>query len=192
MKLEFAIPISGTKVTNNERMNKLRSQRIALGICRDCGLFAPVEGKPNCVKCRSARKNTNKIHQKVRNEKGLCVRCGKKHSRAETLCKICSELQIERMRHCRKENKLKVVAYFGGMCKCCGESDIRTLSIDHIDNNGKIDCSSKSGKRIISPTWYARLVRAIDNGSIVQQNLQLLCFNCHAKKDLKPWWYEET
>ena len=33
--------------------------------------------------------------------------------------------------------KLEVIAYYGGMCKCCGEDSIYFLQIDHIDGGGR-------------------------------------------------------
>ncbi|MGL6008047.1 MAG: hypothetical protein ACRC1D_01175 [Culicoidibacterales bacterium] len=174
------------------RYTKLRQERVRSGICRDCGKVPPIESKVICKSCSKKRNDFSREHKQKRKVNGLCTRCGKLHNRNKMLCENCNEKQIEDYRQRRKINKIKVVEYFGGKCCECGESDIRTLSVDHTENNGNVDCLGKNGKRIISPTWYARLVKMIDDKTISSQKLQLLCFNCHAKKDLSPWWYNDS
>jgi hypothetical protein len=83
----------------------------------------------------------------------------------------------------RKKNKLFVIEKFGGKCCHCGESDPRTLTLDHTNNNGNVECAGKK-KRIRSSDFYAKLIAE----NIERRDLQLLCFNCHAKKDLFYNW----
>lgn len=181
-----------TEHSQQSALTRRRQARIKSGICRDCGKLPPVANKVICSACSKKRVDFSREHKRKRKANGLCTRCGKSHSRNKMLCDSCHENQVEELRQRRKINKIKVVEYFGGKCCECGESDIRTLSIDHIENDGNTDCLGKNGKRILSTVWYARLARLIDKSVVDKQKLQLLCFNCHAKKDLSPWWFNES
>ena len=192
--IEDSIPVMGKGVGDiyNPVRNKFRKSRIEAGLCRDCGKVPPLEGTSVCLSCRDKRGRTNKLHRVNRKEKGICVRCGKLHNRGKILCELCSNIQIEEMRVRRKENKKFLYDYFGGKCNDCGETDIRVMSLDHINNDGSLDKVSENGKRQISPTWYAKLCKLIKSGKKLPRDLQMLCFNCHAKKDLTLWWYDES
>lgn len=99
-------------------------------------------------------------------------------------CKACSNqyrraynaIDPTKVRHyyTKGNSKVKctVLTHYGkGVCACvrCGFSDIRALSIDHIDGvNSKTPRSSKSGV-----TFYRRLRR-----EGFPEGLQTLCMNC--------------
>ena len=185
------IPLKPIKLTESQKTENARKKRIEKGLCRDCGVRPPKENSKSCQHCFDVRQKATAEYKKKQIANGICVRCGKPNDREKVvLCTECNELAIEQFRQRRKINKLKVIEYFGGKCKQCGESDIRTLTLDHINNDGKNDCADKNGKRIISPTWYAKLIKQIDKNEVPENHLMLLCFNCHAKKDLKPWWFD--
>lgn len=175
----------------NESRNQLRYNRISVGICRDCGSEPFLEDKVVCQKCSDKRKIVSFNRHRRRLKEGECAVCGKTHDRKKTLCKECSDARIEEMRHKRKEIKIFIVNYFGNKCKECGEIDIRCLSLDHVNNDGYLDKKSSKGNRQVTPTWYAKLYKLIKNNKPLPRELQLLCFNCHAKKDLKPWWFDD-
>ncbi len=167
---------------------KTRARRIAASLCRDCGGWPLAPAKVICVSCSDKRSARQAARAEKLKEIGICLQCKGKAEPSKTLCKQCSEIAIDDARHRRKRNKLVVIQYFGGKCEC-GESHVACLSVDHINNNGNIDCAGPN-KRISSPQWYARLYKQINEG-IELTGLQLLCFNCHAKKDLAPWWIKE-
>lgn len=112
-----------------------------------------------------------------------CVRCKRSHDRDAKWCKRCTEQQVAYAKERRRRNKLRVIAMFGGACQDCGEDDFRVLTIDHVNNDGHIDCAGPS-KRIRPADHYARILAKFDKWKRVDEDLQLLCFNCHAKKDL--------
>ncbi len=68
----------------------------------------------------------------------------------------------------------------GGRCagNGCGVNDVRLLTVDHVNGDG----AAHRGRRVPSP-WvrWGKYLKAIESGS---HALQLLCFNCHALKDL--------
>ena len=80
-------------------------------------------------------------------------------------------------------NKLRVevLTYYGnGKCSClqCGFSDIRALTLDHINNNGADDRRGKWGKFINGGTsLYARLKK-----EGYPMGYQTLCYNCNLIK----------
>jgi hypothetical protein len=166
--------------------NALRRERIANGLCRDCGNVPPRTGRKICLNCHVARTERQSRRAAKLKASGQCVQCRALAVEGKTLCQQCSDFAIESARHRRRENKLAVIERFGGKCSECGESDIRTLTIDHVNNDGNIECAGKS-KRITSVEFYARLVK----DARARIDLKLLCFNCHAKKDLAPWWLKE-
>lgn len=75
----------------------------------------------------------------------------------------------------REKVRLEVLNHYGTSCKCCGESDIRFLTIDHIDNNGnehrRVDNNAKN-----IYTWLKK------HG--FPDRFQVLCFNCNLAKKI--------
>jgi len=74
----------------------------------------------------------------------------------------------------RKQLKEKLVAGYGGACRCCNQKEVAFLTIDHINNNGAEE--RRNGHRT-STALYRRLVRNNFPGGY-----QLLCWNCNAAK----------
>jgi ribosomal protein L32 len=151
-----------------------------------------LKNKVVCQICFDKRKVTaQRIYNKTLTA-GICIGCGKINNRNDkTLCFECNSVSVEKYRHRRKEVKLFIINYFGNKCKECGEMDIRCLSLDHINNDGSLDKKTKDGKRQVTPTWYAKLYKLLKDNQPLPRELQLLCFNCHAKKDLQPWWFKD-
>lgn len=65
----------------------------------------------------------------------------------------------------------KVIKHYGNKCVCCGEANIRFLTIDHVNGNGR-----KHRKKIgnMGSGWYNWIIK--NNYPI---DLQILCFNCN-------------
>jgi len=78
----------------------------------------------------------------------------------------------------QQKTRLKVIKHYsqGKMCcACCGESIIRFLNIDHIDNDGykyKFKGEAHSSHRL----WYFLIKHNFPDG------YQVLCFNCNLGK----------
>jgi hypothetical protein len=85
------------------------------------------------------------------------------------------EINTRHREYAKKIKKLVFEAY-GGICHCCGESDTRFLTIDHINNDG-----AKLTKNKTHPSggygFYAWIVK-----NRFPDNLQILCWNCNCGK----------
>ena len=88
------------------------------------------------------------------------------------------ELLLARSKAANITNKIAVMnAYGNGHCKCCGESQIEFLSLDHVFNDGgkirKMDGGHTGGR------LYRRLKR---DGFPNKDRFQVLCHNCNMAK----------
>jgi hypothetical protein len=70
---------------------------------------------------------------------------------------------------------LEVLAHFGHRCACCGESEPKFLSIDHVNNDGHKQRKTRRAG------GYAALIRRVKREGW-PSDLQLLCFNCNLGK----------
>jgi hypothetical protein len=76
----------------------------------------------------------------------------------------------------RREQKKKVIDFYGGKCLCCGISNIDFLSIDHINGGG-----NKHRKEIgvsAGNTFYRWLIR-----NNFPDGFRTLCYNCNSYKE---------
>jgi hypothetical protein len=73
--------------------------------------------------------------------------------------------------------KDEVMQAYGGMCKCCGESHLAFLTIDHIHNDGA------THRKTISPS---ALYKWLKKEGFPQDDFQCLCFNCNFAKSRNP------
>jgi hypothetical protein len=175
-------------MTRNDR----RAGRVKAGLCRDCGINSHKINSPVCEACfikRQDRQERRKQRLVIKNE---CLQCKNLTKNKRILCDDCNSIQVKNSRLLRKRNKEFIVNHFGGRCVECGENDIVCLTLDHIDNDGHLEERKSNGKRINSVDWYRKLCKLIVDGKTLPRRLQLLCYNCHAKKDLRPWWYENV
>jgi predicted restriction endonuclease len=65
--------------------------------------------------------------------------------------------------------RLEVLNHYGARCACCGESEIRFLTIDHVNNDG-----SEHRKTVKTNAIYRWIKK---NG--YPRTLQVLCHNCN-------------
>ncbi len=63
-------------------------------------------------------------------------------------------------------------AYGGSVCACCGETDIRFLTLDHINNDGGVQ------RKVLGRSDTYRWAK--ENG--FPSGLQVLCYNCNMGK----------
>lgn len=85
------------------------------------------------------------------------------------VCKLCTSIY---QRNVRFQMKEIVFRKYGNRCACCGESDSRFLTIDHINNDGYIDRNTTKSRNS-----YAHIVA---NG--FPKDLQIFCWNCNCAK----------
>lgn len=74
-------------------------------------------------------------------------------------------------RNSNLEKRKLVYSYYGNKC-ICGESDIRYLTIDHINNNGN------EHRKEIGTDIYSWLIA----NNYPKDNYQILCYNCNYAK----------
>lgn len=74
-----------------------------------------------------------------------------------------------------QELRNKVIKEYGGKCSCCGITEPKFLTIDHINNDGAKERKSLGlkGKKM-----YSFLVRE----GFPKGKYQLLCYNCNCTK----------
>jgi hypothetical protein len=72
----------------------------------------------------------------------------------------------------RSKRKKRVIDHYGGKCACCGESDIRFLTIDHMSMSGSAHRMSIGMKSGVHFHWWLE-----KNG--LPDGYQVLCFNCN-------------
>ena len=86
---------------------------------------------------------------------------------------------IQRIRSEKRRTQLKqeVMNAYGNMCRCCGESDIWFLNIDHINNDGW------KHRKEITGQFYTWL--KINN--FPKDNFQILCYNCNMAKKVRGY-----
>lgn len=74
----------------------------------------------------------------------------------------------------RERVRLQVLSYYGGIppkCACCGETNIKFLTIDHVKNNGY------EHRKLIGEGSLRMYLWIIKNK--FPKEFQILCFNCN-------------
>ena len=139
-----------------------------------------------CTKC-GATKELADFYAAVHYRGGYhaeCKECTKSRSRARFAAKHSEILEQGKVYARDKRARIKeatFAAYGGYVCACCGETEKKFLTLDHIDNNGSIFRKSvfkgnKKGNTAGYHTynWLAR------NG--FPSGYQVLCMNCNYGK----------
>jgi hypothetical protein len=103
-----------------------------------------------------------------------------------TICTGCAAYALVSARKRKDAYKEEVFAALGNQCCRCGVGDMRVLTVDHVDGDGAAHRrmrgpsrdKPRAGAGITLWKLYREAVR------IGHPRLQVLCFNCHALKDL--------
>lgn len=82
--------------------------------------------------------------------------------------------KAEYLRELRLERKNIVFSHYGWKCNCCGESEHKFLSIDHVNNDGYKERKGRGGS---SDIIYRKII--IEN---FPDTYQVLCYNCNLGK----------
>ena len=180
-----------------EHTKAWRDRKKQAGLCPHCGRNPSANGKrcPDC-QTRDVDNNSSRFQQRYNN--GLCGACGKNpHREGKKSCTFCSQKRKDKYASCedkdarrvqakmvRHDRKIRIINHYGGICACCGESELMFLAIDHINgggnehrrqigNNPKNRCGSSS-------TQFYKWIEKNDFPDI----LQVLCHNCNMGKHL--------
>lgn len=151
--------------------------------CKTCEEVKPIEEfnqvgdrwnsrRHECKSCESTRKKNwyNQNIDRVRKQQAERLKQVRGHRGQETKRKN-AEYQK------RYRDKLKAIVYaaYGNRCACCGEAEVRFLSIDHVDNDGFIN--RKAGFDNCTTSLMGRIKR-----EGFPPSFQLLCMNCNHGK----------
>lgn len=88
----------------------------------------------------------------------------------------------ERVRIFREKRRLACLTHYGGdppKCACCGESEIKFLMLDHINNDGNVQRRRLFGENKSSGRFYSWLIK-----NNFPEGYQVLCANCNWGKQM--------
>jgi hypothetical protein len=137
-----------------------------------------------CMNCNMVKERGVRIFDdteaKLSGSLQKCCRCGEikdtidfawnpLRNRTHYFCKDCRRLE-GRVRH--KKFKKLIIDSYGGVCECCGESELDFLTIDHIEGNG-----SKHRKEIGDEKGLKIYKWLYDNYN--PKGFRVLCMNCN-------------
>jgi len=77
----------------------------------------------------------------------------------------------------RRKHKAAVLALLGSRCSVCGNDDVRVLELDHI-----VPLKRNRTTNVAAGFNGTELWRRVAKGDIKDDEVQLLCANCHAIK----------
>ncbi len=155
----------------------IRRWRAGHGLCVMCGGTRENARFTRCNKCRAINTKTARTRRERLKREGLCVWCGiEKADGGRVHCARCADRMHEQHRERTRRLKDQVYAAYGGKrCVCCGETEERFLTIDHVNNDG-----NRHRKEVgAGKDMYGWLIR---NG--FPSGFQVLCQNCNMGKYL--------
>ena len=148
-----------------ESAKAARSKRKTLGQCYQCQLPA-APGTVRCVAHNAKRTLSKLIKKRQMIADGRCFKCGVESPNFKS-CEKCRD----KMKRLLLKIKKEVIGHYGGKCACpaCNETDIRFLTMDHIDGNGN------QHRKKIRRTIYRWL-----KTNKYPSGFQVLCFSCNS------------
>lgn len=109
-------------------------------------------------------------------DKGICHYCQKNPLiSGKKYCESCKVLQCFELRRSHAEFKRIIFEFYGNKCACCGETEPKFLTVDHINNDGNV---ARRATKEGGTDFYRQVARAIRDGN-PPKDLQLLCRNCN-------------
>lgn len=141
------------------------------GLCRDCGKCAPRPMKLSCQECHVDNRYGAIVRRQKFSIAGMCILCGQ--NQPVEKCKWCGPCRLKKKEaYCSL--RLRVMNQYGGpKCRCCQESHIEFLEIDHVNGDGASHRKRTPGARSIY-TWLRHMK--------YPPGFQVLCGNCNAAK----------
>lgn len=150
-------------------------------ICKNCEIRPAVLGISTCECCLEIKRRSRKKISLERRKTKKCLKCSKPAGE-RAYCKECSVAKIESARRNGTKHKIDVFQHYGGCkCRCCGESRLNFLTLDHVNNDGA-DHRRRlygSGSASVGVRFYRELKKAG-----LPPGFQVLCFNCNITKGL--------
>lgn len=149
-----------------------------IGVCKSCneekalaryqkaGAGSRYYFRKLCIQCWSAHRREYQEQYRDENSERLTAYHKVKHYQKRDLRNTSAKRHYARL-------KDKVLAAYGAVCACCGETERAFLTFDHKNNDGA-DHRRKIGSGSVFYRWL------IDND--YPSTIQVLCFNCNAGK----------
>ncbi len=159
-----------------------RQKRLDNGYCGTCGVYEVVDFT-TCDRCKETVRRNHRLRIVERKRDGLCTTCGKNKSvYGMKTCQRCrdehSEKWIKNGEEYKRKDKISrqklkryVMDKYGGCCVCCGESGLKFLTIDHVNNDGKEHRKQGVGGGDNIYRWL--------RSSGFPEGFQTLCYNCN-------------
>ena len=106
---------------------------------------------------------------------------------------FCRDCTNRNSKEWKERNRLKINAYnrkyhqkvkedtlkkYGGKCKCCGETQMEFLSIDHVNGGGNIHRRKIKAEGGGTASMY----RWLKKNGYPKKGFQVLCYNCNLAK----------
>lgn len=125
-----------------------------------------------CNSCESERKqhHYNVNIERIRKESNLKRKIAKRQTTQEQ-----KDKNAEYARNYRENLKSLVYAAYGNKCACCGETEEKFLSIDHVNNDGYVFRNGRSH-------WPGTQMYQYIVSRNFPEEFQLLCMNCNFGK----------
>ena len=149
--------------------------------CKVCySQTLPPDGYKRCVRCDTAKptadfREGNRVCRACRRElddEYVIALHGSKTASNQERYKRNRDACISRASKRALEIRQEVISHYGGFCKCCGERELRFLTLDHIGQDGakhRKETNTPGGTRFYY--WVRR------NG--YPDFLRVLCYNCN-------------
>jgi len=148
-------------------------------LCTRCGKRSPRYNKNDCQECfekdRSLYPSKIKLYYNKKNN-FKCVRC-KIKIKEGAYCNNCKVRMCEKSKALRKNQKRLIIDRYGGKCFCCGEENIKFLTIDHINNDGSIHKRQLKSQKISLYRWIIK-------NNFPKNVFQIACYNCNCARAL--------
>lgn len=139
--------------------------KAGIGILRRCG------------QCELWKEEKEFYKHKDYKRQGVCQRCFKA-SRKTFYEENNKEIRAKESL-ARWILRLEIIAGYGGVCECCGESSPEFLTIDHVGGGGRADRNLSGGPKSV----YKRLKKL----GFPKNGFRLLCYNCNCSIGAKGY-----
>lgn len=131
-----------------------------------------------CHKCKKllSMDNFHKHGKGLKTFRRYCKECRRKQNREYSKSTKVKEMKRRNQNKTKLKLKTEIINHCGGKCVCCGETEIRFLTIDHINNDGYKDRKFTNGK---GGQAFYRYIRKLNWPKEKLITLRVLCANCH-------------
>lgn len=156
---------------------KYKDERNKQGLCTECPNIA-IAGKRLCEECNKFYSDRYSHKRKAADDIKTCTRCFKNPPKNDDAkwCILCCDKEKTYSKNIKNE----VITFYGGKCKCCNESNIMFLTMDHINNDGASHRRSINGSENGKGN-HVQIYKWIKKNNF-PGIFQVLCFNCNCGK----------